>query len=270
MMGPCPNVHRLKGLLEGGVSHAETRSLTSHLDSCRECQKRLESLAGASHLIPAPTSATLTSTEALQPWPTDTGLMRLMADLRQTASQQDESSTHEANVVDLERPTFIGVSDRPGYLGSFGPFEVIKIVGRGGMGVVLKAYDSALDRIVAVKVLSPQLATSDEARKRFSREARSAATVVHNHILAIHAVAAANGLPYLVTPFVSGGSLQDWIDQHGAMAMTDVIRLGRQIASGLTAAHARGLVHRDIKPTNILLEEGRSESSHRRFRFSTI
>ena len=130
------------------------------------------------------------------------------------------------------------------------------MVGQGGMGVVLKAFDEVLHRVVAIKVLAPQLATSASARKRFIREAQAAAAVCHEHVVAIHAVEEADGLPYLVMEYVAGQSLQDRLDQDGPLELEEILRIGMQTAAGLAAAHAQGLVHRDIKPANILLENG--------------
>ena len=131
-----------------------------------------------------------------------------------------------------------------------------ELLGRGGFGVVLKAFDPALGRAVAIKVLAPQLATSAAARSRFAREARAAAAVVHDHVVAIHAVDSWNGLPYLVMPYVAGRSLQERVDRDGPLGVKEVLRIGIQTAQGLAAAHAQGLVHRDVKPSNILLENG--------------
>ena len=130
------------------------------------------------------------------------------------------------------------------------------LLGRGGFGVVLKAHDPALGRVVAIKVLAPQLATSAAARVRFAREARAAAAVVHDHVVAIHAVDSWNDLPYLVMPFVAGRSLQERVDRDGPLGVKEVLRIGIQTALGLAAAHDQGLVHRDVKPSNILLENG--------------
>ena len=126
------------------------------------------------------------------------------------------------------------------------------------MGVVLKAFDPALNRVVAIKVLAPQMAASGAARRRFSREAKAAAAVVHDHVVAIHAVDddPKSGLPYLVMPYIAGRSLQERIDRDGPLRTEEVLRIGMQTALGLAAAHAQGLVHRDIKPSNILLENG--------------
>ncbi len=151
---------------------------------------------------------------------------------------------------------FLSPTDKPGQLGRLERYEVIQEIGRGGMGVVLKAFDPSLHRVVAIKVLAPQLATSGVARKRFLREAKAAAAVTHDHIVTIHAVDEANGLPYLVMQYIAGMSLQDRIDKDGPLELADVLRIGMQTASGLAAAHGQGIVHRDIKPANILLEEG--------------
>jgi hypothetical protein len=100
------------------------------------------------------------------------------------------------------------------------------------------------------------LATSASARKRFTREAQAAAAVSHDHVVTIHAVEEANGLPYLVMQFVSGMSLQERMDRTGPLQLAEIVRIGMQTAAGLAAAHGQGLVHRDIKPANILLENG--------------
>src|SRR5205085_5756239 len=127
---------------------------------------------------------------------------------------------------------------------------------RGGMGVVLKAFDEKLHRVVAIKVLAAPLAASATARKRFTREAQAAAAVRDEHVVTIHAVEEANGLPYLVMEYVAGPSLQERLDRTGPLELNEILRIGVQTAEGLAAAHKQGLVHRDIKPANILLENG--------------
>ena len=151
---------------------------------------------------------------------------------------------------------FLAPSDWPDSLGRLGTYEVKGVLGRGGMGVVLKAFDPALSRNVAIKVMAAPLAACGAARRRFLREARAAAAVVHEHVVAVYAVDEAAGLPYLVMEYVPGRSLQDRLDRHGPLALQEVLRIGMQTAAGLAAAHAQGLVHRDVKPANILLENG--------------
>jgi tRNA A-37 threonylcarbamoyl transferase component Bud32 len=145
--------------------------------------------------------------------------------------------------------------EQPGRIGQLGPYEIIEIIGRGGMGVVLRARDPKLNRDVAVKVLAagvPHLGVA----QRFLREAQSAAAVKHDHVITIHSVNDQDRLPYFVMELVEGISLQQKIDRNGALELDEILRIGSQIAAGLDAAHRRGLVHRDIKPANILLEAG--------------
>ena len=142
----------------------------------------------------------------------------------------------------------------PGHLGRLDHYEVHSVVGRGGMGVVFKAFDTSLDRIVAIKVLGSQYGTNGTARRRFIREAKAIAAVAHEHVVAVHEVD--ERVPYIVMQYVQGISLQDRIDQGGPLDVKEILRIGTQIASGLAAAHKQGLVHRDIKPSNILLENG--------------
>jgi serine/threonine protein kinase len=151
---------------------------------------------------------------------------------------------------------FLEPSDDPGSLGRLGHYEVQEVVGRGGMGVVLRAFDKRLHRVVAIKVMAAQLATSATARRRFTREARAVAAVSHDHVVTVYAVEEGDRLPHIVMQYVAGASLQERLDRSGPLPLTEILRIGMQTASGLSAAHAQGLVHRDVKPANILLENG--------------
>ncbi len=158
----------------------------------------------------------------------------------------------------LSRPglDFLIRSEKPNCLGTLGQYEIMGYIGGGAMGVVLKAHDTKLNRMVAVKLLAPELAANPTARRRFVREAQAGASVVHPHVVTIHAVGEENNLPYLVMECVDGISLRHKIDQEGPLALREILRIGSQIADGLAAAHQQGLIHRDIKPANILLEHG--------------
>jgi serine/threonine protein kinase len=123
------------------------------------------------------------------------------------------------------------------------------------MGIVLKAYDTELHRVVAIKVLSDHLANNASARRRFAREAQAGAAVIHSNVIPIYNVETDGKLPYLVMQCVHGASLQAKVDQHGPLPIEEVLRIAKQTAAGLFAAHEQGLVHRDVKPANILLEE---------------
>ncbi len=149
---------------------------------------------------------------------------------------------------------FLSASIEDGAMGRIEGYEVRRLIARGGMGMVFEAFDRALMRTVAVKVLAPEIAASEDARARFLREARAAAAVDHENVLPVHAVGETMGFPYLVMPFVNGVSLQARIRRQGALSIDELLRISTMTARGLAAAHERGLVHRDIKPDNILLE----------------
>jgi hypothetical protein len=158
----------------------------------------------------------------------------------------------DADDADL---AFLAEPRRPDSLGRIGHYEVLEVLGRGGFGIVFRAFDEVLQRVVAVKVLAPQLAVTSPARKRFLREAQASASVRHENVVHVYEVAE-QSLPYLVMEFIPGETLQQRLDRTGPLDELEVAQLGRQIAEGLAAAHAQGLIHRDIKPGNILIEAG--------------
>src|ERR1700674_4202664 len=132
-----------------------------------------------------------------------------------------------------------------------GSYRIESQLGEGGMGVVYRALDTKLNRPVAIKLLSDDLADA-AARRRFQREAQTASSLNHPHILTVHDVGEFDGRQYLVTEFVDGGTLKDWA-QATTRTWRQIIELLIGVADGLAAAHAVGIVHRDIKPENILV-----------------
>ncbi len=235
---------QLAAFLDGRLTPREEDDLQSHLDDCASCRRRLDELAAAE-----------------DSWTSARSFLKDDAYDRTVLSGYHDSSDHSdeqsvippqiAQVLNLLQPT-----DDPAMLGRLGGYEVSGVVGSGGMGIVLKAFDRPLDRIVAIKVMAPHLATSGAARQRFSREARAAAAVLHPNVIAIYGVSTDASLPYLVMPYVGGASLQKRLDSQGPLPVADILRISIQLAAGLAAAHEQGLVHRDIKPANILLDHG--------------
>jgi serine/threonine-protein kinase len=133
-------------------------------------------------------------------------------------------------------------------------YELGPEMGRGGMGIVYRARDRRLKRQVAVKVLPPELAYRAEIRTRFLREAETAAQLTHPHIVPIYAVDEADGLVFFVMACIDGENLGKRLHDRGPMPVDDVRRVLAEVADALAYAHARGVVHRDIKPDNILLD----------------
>ncbi len=247
---PTCDLARIQGCLGDSLNDDERAAFESHLEVCSACRQALEESAAAA--TDWKDAREFLSSDASLPMGEQRGAVDLVgnaSDVPETA----ENWQHEAvdGVLNILAPT-----DDPRMLGRLGQYEIAGIVGHGGMGVVLKALDPALNRYVAIKVLAPQLATSGAARQRFSREARAAASVVHENVVAIHAVADSGPLPYFAMPYLRGSSLQKRLDAHGPLGVAEILRVAVQIATGLSAAHAQGLVHRDIKPANIMLEDG--------------
>jgi serine/threonine protein kinase len=172
-------------------------------------------------------------------------------------TRHDDTRTYDSEHGDMaeEARALLEPSTKPGSLGRIGQYEVLEVLGRGGFGIVYRAFDEVLQRVVAVKVLAPGMATTSPARKRFLREARSSAGVRHENVVQVYAVVE-QPFPYLVMEYIPGETLQQRIDRTGPLEVKDILRIGRQIAEGLAAAHATGLVHRDIKPANVLIENG--------------
>ncbi len=154
--------------------------------------------------------------------------------------------------------SFLAPSARRDSLGRLGHYEVLQVLGRGGFGIVFRAFDETLRRVVALKVMTPELAATSPARKRFLREARSSAQVRHENVVQVYEVAE-QPLPYLAMEFIPGETLQQRLDRVGPLDVPEVLHIGRQIAEGLAAAHATDLIHRDIKPGNLLLEGGQQK-----------
>ena len=133
-------------------------------------------------------------------------------------------------------------------------FEIIRRLGQGGMASVFLAREIALNRLVAIKVLDPELGASPIFRSRFQREAETAAALQHPNIVSILRVGAAGDLAYIVMAYVDGGSLADRMARQGQLPLPEAVRIAREVASALGAAHRRGFLHRDVKPQNILID----------------
>ncbi len=160
---------------------------------------------------------------------------------------------------------FLSPALAPGEIGRLGPYRVLKVLGAGGMGAVFQAEDPRLERLVALKVMLPQLAASSTNRERFLREAKAAAAIEHDHVVAIHQVGEDRGVPFLAMPFLKGEPLDQRLEREGRLPTAEVLRVGREVAEGLAAAHERGLIHRGIKPANIWLEGERGRVKLRDF-----
>lgn len=140
-------------------------------------------------------------------------------------------------------------------------YRIEREIGRGGMAVVYRARDLRLERTVALKLLAPELARNDTFRLRFTHESRAAAAIDHPHIVPVFEAGETDGILYIAMRYFEGSDLRHLLDRRGPLAFAVTLRIAAQIASALDAAHEHGLVHRDVKPGNILVARG-TDSDH--------
>ena len=226
----------LQQLLDDSLSSADASRIERHLSSCDQCRSELEEIAGEKSWWHETVGALSDST------------------LGQSVGERRDASSPLDPSIDWIRPLLDPSDD--GQLGRIDRYPIEEVVGQGGMGVVLRGTDPELHRPVAIKILAPHLAGVGAARARFMREAQAAASIVHPSIVPIYGVITSARLPYIVMPYIRGGNLQQRIDREGPLPLREVLRIGMQIAEGLSAAHRIGVIHRDIKPANMLVEEG--------------
>lgn len=243
---PCPDSRQLEGLLQDSLPTSEYTQLTDHVGSCTSCQQALDRLAGG------PSPEDLAQASRTKP-ASDSAYWPAVSEL----DKQITRPMSRARGLDIPLD-FLSPPDEPGHLGRLDHFAITGVVGRGGMGVVLRGFDTHLERDVAVKILDPAVADDETARKRFCRESRTAASINHENVVAVHHVAheESSDLPYLVMQLIQGEALDERLARTRRLPIKDIVHIGAQVAAGLAAAHEKGLIHRDVKPANILLETG--------------
>ena len=246
---------QLQKLLLGQLSTAEVERLATEYADDDRLAELAESLAGKDDAL----LALLHNHETAVVDPDGERLVeRLLERLKPALPAKPRDDTAAMKLADAStEPSSPEVTGKPQKLPErLEYYRPIKVLGQGGMGTVYLAEDTRLGREVAIKTLRPELAINAQAKERFLREARSAAKLEHDHIIPIYSVGeAADGTPYLAMPLLKGEPLDALIRRTaGPLPVAMVVRLAREMASGLAAAHERGLIHRDIKPANIWLE----------------
>ena len=233
----CFDDQALVSFLQEENSAKDESGILMLIESCSSCRNRLEQLSGA-----------LKMQDDLA---NNLGELHELAETLDSEIGTDRQRRELTKVRDLLAP-----SEDPDKLGRLGNYEVCGVIGRGSAGIVVKALDPRLNRFVAIKLLAPSYSNNGCSRRRFEREGRAIASVKDPHVVPIHAVDEFNGTPYIVMQYLPDGSLFQRIQRQGPMSTEQVACVGLHIAKGLAAAHARGIVHRDVKPANVLLENG--------------
>jgi tetratricopeptide (TPR) repeat protein/tRNA A-37 threonylcarbamoyl transferase component Bud32 len=218
-MTDCPSVARLERLLEDRLEPAERAAVAAHVETCRACQGCLERLVGD---VPAPTAGNSADTPRSRRRPVAPGT-----------------------------DTMPGPPPEPPVPPSVPGYSILELLGRGGMGIVYKARQQQLDRLVALKMIRSADADDPEYRRRFDAEARVVARLRHANILQIYEVGEANGLPFFALEYLDGGSLDDRLGGTPRPARP-AAELTATLARAVHTAHEAGIVHRDLKPSNVL------------------
>jgi eukaryotic-like serine/threonine-protein kinase len=254
-MNFCVATEVLWQLLGGALTDEQTTGIRSHLAGCPACRALLDQLSDNSALLRwAPSCRSLR-----WPLPDEPDLAPLLQKLRANPPTQPYPASGTPELADTSL-SFLKAPAQEGDLGMLGPYRVLAELGRGGMGIVLLAYDQELRRTVALKVLPPDCA-DDKARARFLREGRAAAGINHDNVVPVYAVASPpDGPSYLVMQYMEGPTLRERIETEGQLDSSEVARIGLQVADGLAAAHRAGLVHRDIKPANIIFDRAQGRA----------
>jgi hypothetical protein len=269
-----PSDEALGALSLGRLAEAELAQVSAHLTACPACCSRIDQLATDDRLLACVQKGAASREQALVGPGQRRAAVRALGQLhvaRSVTRVQDpqvgtvpEIANASAAQTHRDAPPSRGLSDnltsflappeQPDEVGRLGPYRILAVLAHGGMGVVFRARDPALDRLVALKAMLPGVAVVPSARERFLREARAAAALKHPHVVTIFQVGEDRGIPFLAMEFLEGEPLDDRLRREGRLPLAEVLRIGREIALALAAAHARGLVHRDIKPANLWLE----------------
>jgi hypothetical protein len=253
----CPDPENLERFLLGHLAGGAAVRLGKHLVRCDACCR-------LARIIKTPDGLVEELRRAREPAPEPEGpvgelierLARLRPLLLEWPSEPPGASpgTGPTGNGAPDECDFLAPPQEPDELGRLGPYRILELLGVGGMGFIFEAENLKLKRHIALKVMKPALAASAGARQRFLREARAAAAIQHDHVVPIYQADEDRGLPFLVMPLLRGESLEQRLRREGRLPLGEVLRIGREAAAGLAAAHKLGLIHRDIKPDNIWLE----------------
>lgn len=243
----CPPGSVLRKLLEGSLGESQVQLLNEHFEHCHTCQKELDRLTlGQDTPLAGQAESTFSNSER-------DALDNLVSHLREQPPAEIEGISPEIPPIELE--SWGEMNSSPPRGGRIGRYRLIERIGSGAGGRLFRATDESLERAVALKILRERPAESQQGRVRLEREARAAARLKHDHIVQIYDVSLHTGdAPHIVYELIEGESLHERLRRVRFLSPLQTARIAREVALALDAAHQVGLVHRDVKPSNILLE----------------
>ena len=251
----CPDRAQLQRLLSGQTSDPEFSTLEAHLLHCDKCSQEADAL------IPSAEVTAMLSRAETQVFRTREAeqveqLIRKVRSLRSATSANAEQTLIGAGeagadrtpqetllnaghtvAVDASTVSFLRPAQQSDEIGRLGGYRILQVLGSGGMGVVYRAEDPSLKRLVALKVMKPSVAATGSAKERFLREAQFTAAIEHDHIVQIYQVGEDNGVPFIAMPLLRGESLKSRLEKNGRMPQSEVVRIGKEVSAVLAAAH---------------------------------
>ena len=248
--GKCLTVDQLTRLLQPLARDHDPWQ--DHVAKCSSCRRSLEELAGDGSWWEAASFLTQVDDPELGSLRARMTQSVCAMSVEEAGATRPQDPLSEFEIQQLQQ--LLAPASHPELLGRIGRYELEQLVGRGGMGLVFRARDVELQRVVAVKTLAVHLLPIAAARERFVREARASAALTHPHIVPVYDVITDGQVPAIVMQYVAGPTLEAWLRSRGPLPWAEVLQLGVQLSDALAVAHASGLVHRDVKPGNVLLE----------------
>jgi serine/threonine-protein kinase len=243
LLGQCPSREQVSAYLLGKLSEEAAETVSDHVDDCNVCQSTLKSLNDLpDSLVPLLRQSTAPTLDE-----TDTELQRLLAQVKSVVSDSKGFPDHDCETLP---PADLKLSPCPEQLDQY---QLLELVGQGGMGTVYKALHTRLDKVVALKVLSADRVSSPDAVARFHREIKAVGKLDHANIVRAVDAREADGVHFLVMDFVQGTDLAKLVKARHPLPVADACELLRQAALGLQHVHEHGLIHRDLKPSNLML-----------------
>lgn len=264
----CPTQEELRKCVYNQLSANEIEALKSHVKMCPKCRVSftavLKEKVGQENQgigpIPSGTKADANASSKVP-----VVAMQKPENVAQQKTDHPLYSTQQKVITPQLKPAyaFLEPPTKPGGIGCLGDYELIRVLGEGGMGIVFEADDKRLGRKVALKVLRPEL-TDESFRQRFEREGKISSSIQDDNICLVYQVGVHNSVSYMAMEFLKGEDLDEKLKRDGWLPIPVVFKIAKQMALGLAVAHEKKLIHRDIKPANVWLEAGGSGGDFKR------
>lgn len=250
----CPSERQLLAFQLGDLPEHALNQVAEHLEACPRCDTLVQQMD-------AQRDPLLSALQSAAPLPSGGYASGMDASQTKPAlSTKPSSRPGPADATNPARYPFLRPPLRPDEIGRLGHYRVLRLLGKGGMSFVFLAEDLSLHRLVALKVMKPELsAEAEDGWKRFLREARLMAGIKHENLVTVYFAGQEGEAVYLAMELLEGESLDDWLKRTRPVPLAEVVGLARDITGGLAAVHRLGLVHRDIKPANLWVERRADE-----------